>query len=299
MMSNSGFGGGGSGGGAGGGGSTAAAADFDVKEEFGDGGGGGGQGAMAMSSMQTGAGGSGATATGPKRYIDEDPSLPFKTRGFYMTLIMDHRKIPNLIAELSASEKSAWPIEIVRVQYVRLHEDDADGRGTGGGYNPSTTGSEMTSGSGAAGSGDNTFGATAAPTFSIEGNAGGGAGGATSQGQTAIAALKNAVQDPNMARVAICGIISLYREPPADAVVAPVNIPPATPAVPQTQPSDAVTSVSEADATAAATTDAKPSAPAEGEPAAPENNSPPTPEATPKKDEPPSASPETKPVDQP
>ena len=46
---------------------------------------------------------------------------------------MDHRKIPSLVAELSASEKSAWPVEIVRIQMVRAHDNDIDSRGGAGG----------------------------------------------------------------------------------------------------------------------------------------------------------------------
>ncbi|MBC7820322.1 MAG: hypothetical protein IAG10_25850 [Planctomycetaceae bacterium] len=304
-MMTAGFGGGNFGGSGGGGGSTAVSADFDVKEEFGDdGGGAGGQGAMATSMAATGVGGLGATVASAKRYIDEDASLPFKTRGFYMTLIMDHRKIPNLIAELSASEKSAWPIEIVRVQYVRLHEDDTGGGGAVGGYNPSMAGGESSfSGAGSPGSfGESSFGAAAAPTFSIEGNAG-GAGGPTSQSQVAIAALMNAVQDPNMARVAICGIITLYNEvKPEEAATTPASTPSGTPAptadksmAPETQTSDGTTPVSDADAAA----ESKPSASVEGEPATPDSKPSPTPEATPKKDETPSTPPETKPAETP
>ncbi len=294
----SGFGGG-FGGGTSGGNSAATVVDFDPKEEFGDDGGGAAGATAVMTSTPTGAGGPGTTAPRAKRYIDDDKALPFKTRGFYMTLIMDHRKIPDLIAELSSSEKSAWPIEVVRVQYVRLHDDDTEGSGTGGGggYNPGVLGSEAAGGP--AGFGDNAFGATAAPTFSIEGNAG-GAGAATTQSQIAIAALMTAVQDPNMARVALCGIITLYNEvKPEEAPATPANTPPtsAAPAVdksatPTTQPSDGSAPASDADAAA----DAKPSAPSEGEPATPPSNPSPTPEATPKKNETP---PETKPVESP
>jgi len=294
-MMTSGFGGGGFGGGTGGGGATTAVSvEFDVKEEFGDDGAGGGQG-VAMPSMPTGAGGLGGTTVRAKRYLDDDKALPFRTRGFYMTLIMDHRKIPNLIAELSASEKSAWPIEIVRVQYVRLHEDDTDGRGTGGGFNISPD-----SFSGAGSAGDGGFGGAATPSFSFDGNAG-GSGVATQQSQTAIAALVNAVQDPNMARVAICGIITLYNEvKPEEAAAIPASSQPVAPSpvtagstVPQAaEPVDGTAPASDANVGA----DTKPAAPAGGEPATPDGNATPTPEAAPKKDE---TTPEAKPADTP
>lgn len=291
------FGGGNFGSGSGGGNATATSVDFDVKEELGDDG-GSGQGANPMSAMPTGLGGPGTTtATRAKRYIDDDASLPFKTRGFYMTLIMDHRKIPNLIAELSASEKSAWPIEIVRVQYVRLHDDDVDVGGAGAGYNPGALGSEPPTGAG-----DGAFGTTQAPTFSIEAGAD-GAGAATSKSQFELAALMTAVQDPNMARVAICGIITLYKEvQPEAAPAAPTNQPPVTPApiedksaTPPAQPSEGTAPDSNADPAA----ETKPSAPAEGEPAPPGSNTPPSTEAAPKKVETPTVPPAAKPAESP
>ncbi len=274
-MDTSSFGGGGFGGsgGSGGGAATTAAADFDVKEELGDdGSGGGGQGA-GMSSFGSaaalGAGGPGGSAASMvRRYIDDDKALPFRTRGFYMTLIMDHRKIPNLISELSASEKSAWPIEIIRVQVVRLNDDDPEGRSGGGGFNMSSAGgSESFAGGGSSTglSSENASGGSSSQGFSIEGGAGGG-GAATAQGQAGLAALMNSVQDPNMSRVAICGIITLYNEVKPDPVVVQPNSPPVTPvapttettAPPTTEPAPTVEPV-------AVEVDAKPEAPADGE----------------------------------
>ena len=297
-MGSSGFGGGGFGGGASGG-TAAVSVEFDVKEEFGDDG-AGGAGAMGVSSMPTGAGGLGATATRAKRYIDDDKALPFRTRGFYMTLIMDHRKIPNLISELSASEKSAWPIEIVRVQYVRLHEDDTEGKGAGGGFSPSMAGADSFSSAAATGpSGDSGFGGATAPGFSLDSNSGSN-GVATLESQAAIAALMNAVQDPNMARVTICGIITLYNEVKPEEVAAipagsqPVVPPPVTSgaAAPQAEPVDGAVPSTDTNAG----TDAKPSVPAEGEPTSPDSSATPTPEAAPKKDE---TKPDAKPVETP
>ncbi len=296
MMAGGPFGGGNSGGGN----LPAISVDFDVKEEFGDEGGGAGGGAMP--SMPTGPGGPAATAARAKRYIDDDKALPFRTRGFYMTLIMDHRKIPNLIAELSASEKSAWPIEIVRVQYVRLHDDDTEGSGSGGAYNPGAVGTESPSSSGSTPSfGDSTFGGTSTPGFSIDGG-GAGAGTSTPKGLIELAALTNAIQDPNMARVAICGIITLYNEvKPEPVTTAPVSPPPVPavpadkPATPSTQPSEGTTPTSEADATG----DANPSTPAEEKPATPGSNPSPTPEAVPKSGETPAVPPAAKPTETP
>lgn len=276
-MDTSSFGGSGFGGsgGSGGGAATAAAADFDVKEELGDdGSGGGGQGA-GMSSFGSaaalGAGGPGGSAASMvRRYIDDDKALPFRTRGFYMTLIMDHRKIPNLISELSASEKSAWPIEIIRVQVVRLNDDDPEGRSGGGGFNMSSAGgSESFAGGGSGGSStgissENASGGSSSQGFSVEGGAGGGGAGgggaATAQGQAGLAALMNSVQDPNMSRVAICGIITLYNEVKPDPVVVQPNSPPVAPTTEATAPS--TTEPAPTVEPAAAEGDAKPEAPA-------------------------------------
>lgn len=294
------MGGFGSGGGAGGGATTTVSVEFDVKEEFGDDGSGSAQGGGMASAMPASGGGLGGTAVRAKRYLDDDKALPFRTRGFYMTVIMDHRKIPNLISDLSASEKSAWPIEIVRVQYVRLHEDDTDGRGTGGGFNPSMAGSGADPFIGAAAGGSSTeggFGGPSAPSFNFDGNAGGGV--ATPQSQTAIAALMNSVQDPNMARVAICGIITLYNEVKPEEVPAPSTggqpvVPPAVTAgesAPQTAPVDGVTPPADAKVGE----EAKPSVAADGEPATTESSAKPAAETPPKKDETTPPVPETKP----
>lgn len=275
-----GFGAGSFGGGSGGGGAAAAvSADFDVKEEFGDdGSGAGGQGAAMSSFGSSGgsmgtAGPSAASGLKARRYIDDDKALPFRTRGFYMTLIMDHRKIPNLISELSASEKSAWPIEIIRVQVVRLNDDDLEGRSGGGnGFSPGLSGggADAFSGSGGGASGftESTFGgASNSSGFSLEGGSSGAGGAATAQGTAGLAALTNAVQDPNMSRVAICGIITLYNEVKLEVVVAPAA-PSAPPAV-VTQPAEAAAPVTEpaadGDSNPAAEREAKPTA-ADGEP---------------------------------
>lgn len=243
-----------------------ASADFDWREEVGDdgsgssrggGGGGGGFGAgPAMGGAAAAHAGAGpASATGPgstatssavKRYVEDDANLPYKSRAFYMTLIMDHRKIPSLIAELSASEKSAWPIEVLRVQMVRLHDDDVGGGTSSGGSFSAPSRQNFGYGGPNTGSGP-----TAPGVASFEGEATGSpfnnpsrsgdepAAGSPNEAAAAAAALDAALQDPFMARVAICGVITLYKEvkPPAApaqqaapaAPAAPANGVPATP----------------------------------------------------------------------
>lgn len=271
-----GFGGAGPGGGMGGMSGTGGLAnipplppvDFDRRDEVGDdgsgsgrAGGGGGMGGSSMMSMGPAGGHSAGPPAGPgasgggaaaannvRRYVDDDAALPFKTRGFYMTLIMDHRKIPSLIAELSASEKSGWPAEILRVQMVRLHDDDvgsgAGSAGFGGGMtagfgggksgfnlqsllSPSGTGM----GAGPAGfpgassyereEGSGSFTPPFSGATSGAGPGAPGAAGTASPQAAGIAALESSLQDPNMARVAICGIITLYKEVKPDPAAAP------------------------------------------------------------------------------
>jgi hypothetical protein len=180
------------------------------------------------------AGATGAASGGGskvKRYIDEDNSLPYKTRGFYLSVIMDHRKVPTLISELTSSETSAWPVEIVRLQVARIYDDDVEGSGAGG---------SMAGGSMAGGRGANPFGAAARRMTNSgpmgEGFGPGAVGRESSTGpvnnpqaDAANAALENALQDPFMARVALCGIITLYKEVKPDPSLAPPAAPSSAP----------------------------------------------------------------------
>jgi hypothetical protein len=60
-------------------------------------------------------------AQGNFRYIDNDEKDPFKTRGFQIHLVMDHRKIPQFIEELS---KSPWAIRIYRTHVGNSRDTD-------------------------------------------------------------------------------------------------------------------------------------------------------------------------------
>lgn len=256
------------GGGARAGGQGITTSEWDVKEDVGDDGsgksGGGAPGGFGPGSggMPTagptagpsaahgggpgaGPGGAGAAAAGPRRYIEDDAALPFKTRGFYMTLVMDHRKIPGLIAELSANGKSPWPVEIIRVQMVRIHDNEIDTRGGvggGGGFGPgpgsgggggssgainlqSLLTSTSSGGGGGGGIGLSAFGGTgpmgvpssgpgpSSGTTGFDPNNPEGTNSATmNQAAAAIALLENALQEPFMARVSIAGIFTLYKE---------------------------------------------------------------------------------------
>lgn len=315
-----------------------ASADFDRRDEFGEdgssktgagamGGMGGGMTGSAPASAHGGGsaaggnapmGSTGSTASAVRRYIDDDAALPYKTRGFYMSVIMDHRKIPSLIAELSASDTTVWPVEIVRVQMVRLHDDDVNSTNQNSGFGSSGTRSPM-AGLSSFGTGSSSSFAPVADgegfnrTFNNDPTSTTSAAStnpnAVQASAAGIAALESALQDPFMAKVALCGIITLYKEVKPDPVAAPASgtvTPPTTP----TPPATATTNPAEAakpeenpaapEATTPATTD-KPSAedngdakpPADAKPqdpaAAAEANppkAPPTPDPVPKEPSP-------------
>src|SRR5206468_2601996 len=124
--------------------------DFSIGEEFtpsieASGGGAGGAspsfgggfgGDPSSSSASSGSpgGGGGATKSDIKRYLDDDETQPFKRRGFYFKVVMDHRKVPDLLAELM---NSPYPVEIVRVQQTWYSDGTGTGAGPGaGGANP-------------------------------------------------------------------------------------------------------------------------------------------------------------------
>lgn len=225
-------------------------AEFDVREEFGDdgsgsgvgggsgGGGGGGPAGMmsAMSMMQGGAmGGMGEDGMGSgqvesviKRYVTSDENLPYKTRGFYLSVKMDHRKIPQLIAELTANEKSVWPVQILRVQMSRLHEDDvtfSSGYSGGGGMRMGPGGPMgMGMGMGMAGS----MGA-GGPMSALGGvrdrddeydqftnsrsfNNGNMSPQTMLKVKESQESLDIALRDPYMAQVTLCGVFTMYKK---------------------------------------------------------------------------------------
>ncbi|WP_165700723.1 hypothetical protein [Alienimonas californiensis] len=52
---------------------------------------------------------------GGRRYITSAPEVPYRTRAFKMQLVLDHRELNNVLADLSNCE---WPVEIIRVHMV-------------------------------------------------------------------------------------------------------------------------------------------------------------------------------------
>jgi hypothetical protein len=259
----------GAGGGGGGGGGAAALGggkvDFNPDDEFGpDGSGGGGNRGQDMGSM------AGMMAGGPdgggmqpeeaaevKRYVRE--SDQWKTRGFYMKAVIDHRKLPDVLAGLTSAR---WPIRITRVHQVDLLPDDLVDAGAGGGGGMAGMAGGMPAGmAGGGGMG----GAAAGPPqisglnmltpSSGSGAAGGGLGGGFGGAAPAAAAFAPAIDanpmgsgatetvdtyqaamnDPDLVVIAIDGLIVMYNPPPVDPN-APVATEPAATEPAATEP---------------------------------------------------------------
>lgn len=238
MMMPSGFGGTGAQSGS----TTALSAEINLAEEFDvskEAGSGTANPTAAMTAAFAGGGTpdvstAGAAKSDVKRYLDFDEKQPYKRRAFYIKVIMDHQKVPDLIAELM---NSPFPVEIVRVQQVWLSDTGASG--TGGGPQGMMTGGPSGFPSfnpTARGDGTDAFTAPATATNfeadSVAGAGGTGIAGTTGRTGTSTGSAA-ALADPNLAQVAILGVWTLYLPPPpaADAGQA---APPVNSAVPPT-----------------------------------------------------------------
>lgn len=169
-----------------------------------------------------GSGGVGGQAR--KRYIEE--VARYKTRGFYMEVVMDHRVLPEFIGELSDSK---WPIKVIRVQQVDRDLSDIGetvvGSGMPGGMPASSAGAQPGMGSMRPLGG---MGTPSRPIVVGEGaeamNSGrmfggpprmtsaAGGGGQLGTGESGID-LTVAMTKPYLVNVALCGIITLYLPP--------------------------------------------------------------------------------------
>ncbi|QDV28980.1 hypothetical protein Spb1_08470 [Planctopirus ephydatiae] len=285
-------------------------ADFPIKEEFGTAGGEGGLNGSSSSADSFAADPSALGDGAPqmaaaRRYIDDDEGAPFRTRGFYLSVLMDHRRIPDFIAELTSNERSVWPVEVVRVQMIRKNEDGNFARGGASGL--PNYGAEAGS-----------FGGSS-PSFGTasEGFTGGGANNVPpefltqSQGinpqdannpmlmnkiQAANAALQTALSDPNIAEVVIAGYFTLYNPPQTAPEAAATSADStATPAAPATSETPAGTEATTPEMTNPAPAEnppvdgATPAAPAAPTNPAPTDPAPTDPAATPPANTPPAA----------
>lgn len=188
----------------------------------------GGFGGESSSGTPSPAGAGGGAKTEVKRYLDDDETQPFKRRGFYFKVVMDHRKVPDLLAELM---NSPYPVEIVRVHQTWYSDG---GTGTGAGPGSSSPFAAPPS-----------FGGT--ESFLPAATSGDDSATGARPGASAAAA-QSAMADPNLASVAILGVWTLYRPPPADT-----NPPAVAPSSAEAAPATVATSEAGAD-------DAKPPA---------------------------------------
>jgi hypothetical protein len=213
-----------------------------------------------MPSMMGGPGGMGGRQSGGtnmERYRDEQKE--FKTRGFSLQIVMDHRRIPDLLVALSNCE--SWPINVLRVHEADYKEEDLV---SGEGDVPSGGRSPMPSGLGGRRGG---AGLGSAPGISdmsrgVGGRSGisgprpsfGARGGAGDEGGEGFVPARSALDDPNLANVAIVGLIYIFNKPP-DAPPAPPTAQPAETtqpvagATPATEPADAADKTEPAGAT--------------------------------------------------
>ncbi|MBC7822155.1 MAG: hypothetical protein IAG10_35165 [Planctomycetaceae bacterium] len=208
-------------------GNAAVSVDINIAEEFvvsndpntlsGAGGAGGGMPVTMISSEAAAAapltGGAVAGKSDIKRYIDEDENQPFKRRGFSIKVIMDHTKVPDLIAELM---NSPFPVEIVRVHQVLLLDSAAPPSGGGSTFLAGGTGGSPFGGFNTTGAIDNSGTLAAAEDSGTGSFSGvGSSGNPMRPGASGTGSLA-AMSDPNLAQVAILGVWTLYR-PPAPA----------------------------------------------------------------------------------
>lgn len=274
--------------------------DFNPDDEFGpdsDGSGGGGSPDAAISGPAGDAFGAAGqqTAAPRKRYIKETDQ--YKTRGFYLKMVIDHRKLPEVIAGLTAAP---WPIRITRVHQVDLHPDDLFDAGPSPGGAGFAGAPAMAAGAGFGAGAPGGVGGDAAGPPQIGGasllaagttrgggfgnNPGAGFGNAAPAGAPAGAAfnpedfgapmglganpgvdsadpMAAAMADPDLVVVTIDGWVVMYKAPPADPNAAAPSAP--AESAPESQQTPAATPTDSPPAEAAATEPA--AAPATGE----------------------------------
>jgi hypothetical protein len=253
--------------------------DFNPDDEFGPDGGSSGTDTTASimaNPVAMDASSSGVQSEAPvvKRYIHDTPE--YRTRGFYMKVAIDHRRLPDFLAGLT---NAPWGIRITRVHQMDMQPDDlveAAGNAPGGfaagmpgatpgGFpgpaNPLGGGHAGGSSSALPGLGASpSFPGAAAPGLPGPGMAAPGLAGSGMEGTGVNAAANSAAMaDPDLAIVAVDGWIVMYLPPPADpnaAAAAPADST-AVPADPAAAPA------------AIESGTPQPVAPADGVPAAP------------------------------
>lgn len=134
------------------------------------------------------------------RYVDFDAKLPYRVRGFYMKVVIDHRRLPDLLAGLSEVK---WPVEVIRVHQAGIGDAKAPAA------NRSSTGpaNQGGAGGGEAGAGlDTGVGSGSAPPGGEGDSDGAPSIGGKPNRETVISAL----DDDNLVTVVVAGLMTLY-----------------------------------------------------------------------------------------
>lgn len=143
------------------------------------------------------------------RYIEDKKE--WRTRGFYLELVMDHRRVPELLVTLS---NSPWPIRITRVQQVDYADEDlVDAPGSSG----LAGGTEMRPGiSGPPGissmmprPGSSTA-SSLGPSRPLLSRP---PGAISTEGESADGRGLSAFDDPMLANVAVSGVFTIFKKP--------------------------------------------------------------------------------------
>jgi hypothetical protein len=177
--------------------------------------------------------------TNMERYRDEQKE--FKTRGFSLQVVMDHRRIPELLVALSNSKH--WPINVLRVHEADYKDEDlvpGDGDSPAGGrmmpgMGMGNGGPRAGHGAGPrAGHGASALGAGMGEMMRAMAKGRGSMPGARppammragEEGGEGSSSSRSALDDPNLANVAIVGLIYIFNKPP-DPPPAPATTQPA------------------------------------------------------------------------
>lgn len=142
-----------------------------------------------------------------RRYIDDDETLPYKTRGFYLHVTMKNEYVPDLMVALTNME---WPTYIVHTRIVEMHPDDVEEMSSDGQFGRSGASSDY--GPSSSSSSPRRIGvipSTIRRGGSTSTDTDGGGTGSMSSGGYLAAALEN----KRNVEVVICGIMTIYTEP--------------------------------------------------------------------------------------
>jgi hypothetical protein len=181
------------------------------------------EGTRAMMMTSPGIGSSQVAGANMDRYCDDRKE--WKTRGFSLEVIMDHRHIPQLLVELSNAE--GWPINILRVHIADYKDEDVGATEGSGAEMSRMRGAKMmpptvNSRGPSAGHGGGRAGVGAPPKMlmtplrpPIPRGAEDGIEGPVNLNT------RDPLDDPNLATVAIVGVIYIFKQPPPAAPLQP------------------------------------------------------------------------------